>query len=469
MWKPTTGLRERMSHVTDGELHAYLDGALTSIDPTRADRLRIHLEGCSDCTARLEDARMLRSRTGEILADAAPDLVEVPPFEAVLRRGAEETEQAGGSDDPIPISVRRSRPPLAWAASIAVALGAGWLGHAVWTGTPRMDETARSSLTQSPTAGPEGPLSAESVVRTANRDMTEGDALGQSSVSDERAGAGSLDRITIAGAVDDEAGIAGGDADRSLPAPLADRAAGRADRQGAEVPSAAAPELPGGERENRERSVTEPVPEPAPAQEPAPSVVGEQAPRAAEEVTEAEEGNEAFRAQQKTAQDAPADTRLADLVAPEDMRVEEARRGIANAPGGYYGDARLLNARLSLVTWSPVSQEQAEHWLGGPVLQVPDLPADLAIAALDEARVVRVVQTLPGGDTLELIQTSVAADEAGQMREAPGAAPAAPARFEADFAEAPQAFLVIERDGLRIMARAQVAADSLQILLSRLR
>jgi hypothetical protein len=462
-----------MSHATDGELHAYLDGALTSIDPTRADRLRIHLEGCSDCTARLEDARTLRSRAGEILADAAPDVVEAPPFEAILRRRAEGHEETSGADDPIPIPIRRTRPPLAWAASVAVALGAGWLGHAVWTGTPEADEAARSPMTQSPAVpGAGGPASAELATRATNLGLAEGEVAGRSSEGDELVAVESLDRIAVTGAVDDAPGISGGEADRRGPVRLEERAGGRADRQGVESPLAATSELERdvGERRNRRPSPAEPVPEPA--REPEPSVVvAGQARRATEGITEAEEGNEARRALQKTAQDAPAVTRLADVEAGADARAEEAREGFANAPGDYFRDALAFDARLrgGQVTWSPVSRVHAEHWIGGPVPQVPDLPADLAIAALGEARLVRTIQTLPGGDTLELIQEALPAADAGQMREAPGAAPEAPARFEADFAQAPGAFLVIERDGFRVTARAQVAADSLQILLSRLR
>jgi hypothetical protein len=461
-----------MSHATDGELHAYLDGGLTSIDPTRADRLRIHLEGCSDCTARLENARTLRSRAGEILAAAAPDIVEVPPFEAILRRQAEGREETSGGDDPIPIPIRRTRPPLAWAASVAVALGAGWLGHAVWIGTPRVDEAARSPMAQSPAdASAQGPESAELASRTSNLGLTGGEASGVSSEAEKMAATGSLDQITIAGGADDASGISERAADPRGQVRLQDRVGGRADRPGEEPTPAPTAELErgAGERQNQPIRLAETAVEPA--EEPEPSIVDERSRRVVQEVTEAGEGNEASRALQKTAQDAPAETRLGDLKAGADVRDEEARRGFANAPGDYFRDALAFDARLRAgqVTWSPVSRANAEHWIGGPVLEVPDLPADLAIAALGEARLVRIVQTLPGGDTLELIQEALGAGEAGHMREAPDAAPAAPARFEADLAQAPGAFLVIERDGFRVTARAQVAADSLQILLSRLR
>ena len=169
------GLRERMSHATDGELHAYLDGALNSVDPHRADRLRLHLARCSDCTARLEDARALHERVREILAEAEPGSPEVPPFETILERqansvsGPAEVDDAEAKGSPTPIPRRRSRPPLAWAASVAVALGAGWLAHATWSGVG-VDDTAGIPSTQSPAAatGARGSQSGESRARVAD-------------------------------------------------------------------------------------------------------------------------------------------------------------------------------------------------------------------------------------------------------------------------------------------------------------
>ena len=383
-----------MSHATDGELHAYLDGGLASIDPARADRLKTHLEGCSDCTARLEDTRALRARAGEILADAEP--VEVPPFEAILERQAKGSEGPSDADARTPIRIRQSRPPLAWAASVAVALGAGWLGHAVWSGTPSTDH-----LAERPTA-------------------------------EELAAAGSLDRV------------AGREADPRGQVRLEDRVGGRADEQEANV-----------------------EPKAQPTEAPEPSIDAR-----ARRIAEAEEGNETRRALQKTARDAPVEARLANREAAVDVRQEGAGRAVAVAPGDYFRDAGALDARLlgGQVTWLPVSRMDAEHWIGGRVPVVSDLaPAELAISKLDETRLVRVRQTLPGGERLELIQEALTTDGEVQMRELPSAAPAARAGFEAEADQAAGVLLVLERDGFRITAHAPVAADSLQILLSRLR
>jgi hypothetical protein len=485
-----------MSHGTDGELHAYLDGALGSIDPVRADRLKIHLEGCSDCTTRLEDARVLRARAGEILADAQPEFVEIPPFEAILERRAKGavssgTDAPGAGDGSTPIPFRRSRPPLAWAASVAVALGAGWLGHALLSGT-RVGDMAGSPMAQAPAVtGARGPESAEAPTPAANFGLVEGEVGDVASEAQELAAAGSLDRLTVTERSDDAPGTSGRQADPREQDHLENRAVEPADELDEDAARVSVSELVavvptgvargGGERENQppparpapdaaERRAEQPAEQPAEEPQPSPEAAQARERRAAE----AGEGNETLRNVQKAAQDAEAaqDAQIELAETGVDARDEEARRRFADARGEYFRDELTLDARLvgGQLSWLPVSRAHAEHWIGGPVLDVPGLaPATLAISTLGEARLVRAVQTLPGGETLELIQEALATDEAVQLREAPGAAPAAPPGFEADFARAPGSRLVIERDGFRITAHAQVAVDSLRILLSRLR
>lgn len=106
-----------ISHVDDGHLHAYLDGALDAYPPGEAARIRRHLEECAACAARLEEARRIRTRAGELLAAAAPDAGEGPPLEELRRRAAATAPRATGH--------RISR--FGWAASVVLALGTGWL------------------------------------------------------------------------------------------------------------------------------------------------------------------------------------------------------------------------------------------------------------------------------------------------------------------------------------------------------
>ena len=109
-----------MSHVAEGELHAWLDGALDHLGEERARQVREHLRRCSACQQALAAEEALRTRAADVLALAMPNVGEAPPLEALMERAR------GPRDEP----VRRRRMPrvsrLGWAASVLVALGAGW-------------------------------------------------------------------------------------------------------------------------------------------------------------------------------------------------------------------------------------------------------------------------------------------------------------------------------------------------------
>ena len=103
-----------MSHVDDGTLHAYLDGELA---PAEARGVDAHLAQCPGCRERLEEERALITRAGELLALAAPPDRELPPFRA-------------GDVKPAARLWWQVRQPLAWAATIVLALGIGtYLGR----------------------------------------------------------------------------------------------------------------------------------------------------------------------------------------------------------------------------------------------------------------------------------------------------------------------------------------------------
>ncbi|MEW5930195.1 MAG: zf-HC2 domain-containing protein [Gemmatimonadota bacterium] len=132
-----------MRHVDEGLLHAWLDGERAALEPGAADEVRRHLAGCGECRARLEEARGLRDRAEALLrgGDPAGMEVDVPPFEALAAR-------------PAPARHGRGRM-LAWAASLALALGAGWLARAAMDpGEP----PTRTAATPRPTA-PSAPAS----------------------------------------------------------------------------------------------------------------------------------------------------------------------------------------------------------------------------------------------------------------------------------------------------------------------
>lgn len=137
-----------MQHVDEGQLHAYLDGELTGPgDDPRA--LALHVESCAECGARMEGVRALRERARALLADPRP--VEQPPFEAVVARSRRAPAPS--------VWLRRRIAPLAWAASVVVALGIGWLARDLLR-APEGPRLAGGAAVSDPVAESAAPLPA---------------------------------------------------------------------------------------------------------------------------------------------------------------------------------------------------------------------------------------------------------------------------------------------------------------------
>ena len=133
-----------MSHLTDGDIHVYLDGALDLLPDHRAGEIREHLSRCEDCQSRLEEERRIRERASGILGsatagastsvgDASEDL---PSFDTIRERAGEERGPGvvGGGGRFSDGSPERSEGPsrkawyrgVAWAATVVLSLGLGW-------------------------------------------------------------------------------------------------------------------------------------------------------------------------------------------------------------------------------------------------------------------------------------------------------------------------------------------------------
>jgi hypothetical protein len=117
--------------MSEGDLHAWLDGAIPE-DSEELRAIRVHMKSCPDCAAQLEDARRLRSEADAILASTLPAGAG-PAFEEIrLRSLQEDTPPRASGFQPGPLRVGwLSVQRLGWAASIMLAVGAGWLGRAV--------------------------------------------------------------------------------------------------------------------------------------------------------------------------------------------------------------------------------------------------------------------------------------------------------------------------------------------------
>ena len=96
-----------MSHVDDGTLHAYLDGELP---PVERARLEAHVAECAACRTRLDEERALIERASGLLGLAQPPERAAPPLHQLRR----------------PSVVWRLRVPVAWAATVLLALGIGY-------------------------------------------------------------------------------------------------------------------------------------------------------------------------------------------------------------------------------------------------------------------------------------------------------------------------------------------------------
>ncbi|HTI06403.1 MAG TPA: zf-HC2 domain-containing protein [Gemmatimonadales bacterium] len=120
-----------MSHVDEGTLHAYLDGELSSAERAPVDG---HLAQCGACRAALAEERALLERATALLGSARPRERPAPPLEQ-LRREITPTQR----------SPWRLRPSLAWAASIALAVGLGYYLHTPAVAPSNPADTGRMS------------------------------------------------------------------------------------------------------------------------------------------------------------------------------------------------------------------------------------------------------------------------------------------------------------------------------------
>jgi hypothetical protein len=137
-----------MSHISKGDVHAYLDGALGAYSEDAARHIREHLDTCRDCAQLLEGERRVRQEASAILAASAKGPVELDPLEELLARAADSDRQqaAEGSE-----RMEKARPwvgsrlsSLRWAATVVISLGAGWMANGL---TRPASDVARGAAT----------------------------------------------------------------------------------------------------------------------------------------------------------------------------------------------------------------------------------------------------------------------------------------------------------------------------------
>ncbi len=122
-----------MSHVNEGQIHAYLDRQLEFADQAARERFETHVAECSDCTVLLNEARVVHARAAGMLGDSQPAVADMPSFEAVVTRASKKSARWATVK-----KLNRTRA-LAWAASIVVAVAVGWYARVSTTESPQVE------------------------------------------------------------------------------------------------------------------------------------------------------------------------------------------------------------------------------------------------------------------------------------------------------------------------------------------
>ncbi len=353
-----------MPHVDDGTLHALLDGALDSGDRDRAAAVRAHLASCGDCAARLDQEAALRDRAASVLGALEPEAVR-PDFDEVLIRAARDTDApAGTGKEPAGrghVPARWSRS-LAWAATVVVALGTGYLmgqrfGFPAPGQAPRISGPAARAATESAPAG-----------------------TGQSQKAGTRADVQTEALPLASRPATSASGGAAANAENGAPAPVAeDRAV------------AARTASPAGQEAGTA----------SPAEQEAGAASPQRVPALPESAPERREALAALSDAQKA---------MPDSASPSIAGSVQLNAIVVTGMGARTeGDAG---------SWRPVDRGEAAHRLGGHLLRLPG--AELgALDALGDAPAapVRSAQRLPSGVVVTVTQFPVswAEDEADSL------------------------------------------------------
>ena len=395
-----------MQHVDEGQLHAYLDGELTEPgeDPREVER---HLAECAECRALLEEVKLLRERGRSLLVDPLP--VEQPPFEEVIARASRPAPQ--------PVRAPRRVAPLAWAASILVALGAGWLGSDLLRQgqTPQM-QMAASVADSAPSESAPAP-----------------------------------DVLAVAPAEREEAARVG----PGVPPPSAPAAREAAAKVGTDLAATAEAPLALSTQA-------------APAQLEGLTATGYATERRTTAPGMGAVGAAADRAEtvaMAPPPPPPVAERAAPAAAPAPVPASVARATAARSTA-----ARAFSAQTADgAGWTIVDRATAEQRLGAPLATVPELRVlGIEISTAGASPVVRVRQQLPGGQVLTLLAERVVATRESEsvLARTRAAGEGAGAESRQANAEAQAARRI---GAIVLSARASIPADSLTALLARAR
>jgi cytoskeletal protein RodZ len=136
-----------MKHLDEGTLQAWLDMPRSGLEASEVAEIEGHLATCEACAIELETLRGSDASVHALLSGGLDRDIARPPFEEVVAR-AESRTDGGGTDARRGLS-RLNR--LAWAASVVVALGVGWMTNEIYRAGPP-DPSARVPVAAAPDA-----------------------------------------------------------------------------------------------------------------------------------------------------------------------------------------------------------------------------------------------------------------------------------------------------------------------------
>jgi hypothetical protein len=150
-----------MKHLDEGTLQAWLDMPRSGLGVSEVADIERHLAGCETCAAELEALRGSDERAHALLVGGLDRDVERPPFEDVVAR-------ARGRDDARRGLRRLNR--MAWAASIVVAIGVGWMTNELYRDGP---PSPTSRVPVAPAAEPEAERADDAQARPSVADVAD--------------------------------------------------------------------------------------------------------------------------------------------------------------------------------------------------------------------------------------------------------------------------------------------------------
>ena len=387
-----------MRHLDEGTLQAWLDRDRSGLSASERTEIERHLEACAACARRLEEMEELSTRAEVLLGTRTPKYDAMPTYAELVARA--DRHRAAGR--------RRSAWTAGgWAASVAVALGVGWMANDLYRAAPvppAMEERVGASAaaatppTEAPTRVPaQPPAGAAPRTDLAERAAPATPALVRGRVTDGSGRPLAAAQVVVDGTHLGTLTRDDGTFTISLEGMPTDSAID-------EVTVTA--QLIGFKKESRALAVR---------------------------------GSDV----------APADFRLE----PQALALDQIVVTGAAAPGVTSGPQEVLLAPGGDErAWTVTSRAEAEERAGFRLVTVPDLRViRIQVEETADVTLVRVVQELGEGNVLDLVEGR------GTLR------------FDATAPEDGRSRATIRRGGVSVAAAAPVTMDALRALLERVR